>query len=59
MSRKNTRRDQDNTERGESWGSEAQSDETRHGNRGEMDRDEPGQPMPPKFREPRQPQKKK
>ena len=59
MAKKNMRKEQEDTERGESWDSEAQADETRHGNRGDMDREQSGQPMPPKSREPRQPQKKK
>jgi hypothetical protein len=59
MSKKNHRRDHDDAERGESWDSEAQADETHHGNRSAMDRDSFERPMPPKFRQPRQQHQKK
>jgi hypothetical protein len=59
MAKKNTRRDHEDTERTESWDSEASAEETRHGHRSDMDRGNSEQPMPPKSRQPRQTQKKK
>ena len=59
MAKKNTRRDQEDTERTESWDSEAPAEETRHGHRSDTDRESSEQPKLPKSRQPRQTQKKK